>query len=132
MVGDRAEVCDRGHERLTHRRSQVGAIASASGDEKGSTVQQLTGLDASFVYSESAHAPTHVTSIMIYDQSTAPKGEVTFKGILEYLQDRVHLAHAFRRRLVRVPLDLDHPYWIEDGEFDLEYHVRHIALAEAG
>ncbi len=95
-------------------------------------VQQLTGLDASFVYSESAHAPTHVTSIMIYDQSTAPKGEVTFKGILEYLQDRVHLAHAFRRKLVRVPLDLDHPYWIEDGEFDLEYHVRHIALPKPG
>jgi hypothetical protein len=95
-------------------------------------VQQLTGLDASFVYSESAHAPTHVTSIMIYDQSTAPKGEVTFKGILEYLQERVHLAHAFRRKLVRVPLDLDHPYWIEDGEFDLEYHVRHIALPKPG
>ena len=95
-------------------------------------MQQLSGLDASFVYSESAHAPTHVTSIMIYDQSTAPKGEVTFKGILEYLQERVHLAHAFRRKLVRVPLDLDHPYWIEDGEFDLEYHVRHIALPKPG
>jgi diacylglycerol O-acyltransferase / wax synthase len=95
-------------------------------------VQQLSGLDASFVYSESAHAPTHVTSIMIYDQSTAPKGEVTFKGILEYLQERVHLAHAFRRKLVRVPLDLDHPYWIEDGDFDLEYHVRHIALPKPG
>ncbi|HTN79698.1 MAG TPA: wax ester/triacylglycerol synthase family O-acyltransferase [Acidimicrobiales bacterium] len=95
-------------------------------------MQQLSGLDASFIYSESAHAPTHVTSILIYDQSTAPKGEVTFKGILEYLQDRVHLAHAFRRKLVRVPLDLDHPYWIEDGEFDLEYHVRHIALPKPG
>ena len=95
-------------------------------------MQQLSGLDASFVYSESPHAPTHVTSILVYDQSTAPKGEVTFKGILEHLQQRVHLAHAFRRRLVRVPFDLDHPYWIEDGEFDLEYHVRHIALPKPG
>jgi WS/DGAT/MGAT family acyltransferase len=95
-------------------------------------MQQLSGLDASFVYSESAHAPTHVTSILIYDQSTAPKGEVTFKGILEHIEQRLHLAHAFRRRLVRVPFDLDHPYWIEDGEFDLEYHVRHIALPKPG
>jgi hypothetical protein len=63
-------------------------------------MQQLTGLDASFVYSESARRRT--TSIMIYDQSTAPKGEVTFKGILEYLQERVHLARS-RRKLVRVP-----------------------------
>ena len=38
----------------------------------------------------------------------------------------------FRQRLVRVPFDLDHPYWIEDPDFDLEFHVRHIALPEPG
>ena len=38
----------------------------------------------------------------------------------------------FRQRLVRVPLDLDHPYWIEDPDFDLEFHVRHIALPQPG
>jgi WS/DGAT/MGAT family acyltransferase len=33
---------------------------------------------------------------------------------------------------LRVPLELDTPYWIEDERFDLEYHVRHIALPEPG
>ena len=37
-----------------------------------------------------------------------------------------------RRRLVEVPLRLDHPYWIDDPDFDLDYHVRHIGLAPPG
>jgi WS/DGAT/MGAT family acyltransferase len=95
-------------------------------------MQQLSGLDASFIYSELPHAPTHISSIGIYDQSTAPDGAVTFKGILSHLEARLHLARAFRQKVVRVPGDLDHPWWVEDGEFDLEYHVRHIALPKPG
>ena len=95
-------------------------------------MQQLSGQDASFIYSERPHAPTHITSISIYDPSTAPGGSVTFKGILAHLEARLHLARAFRQKVVRVPADLDHPYWVEDEEFDLEYHVRHIALPKPG
>src|SRR6187402_2689086 len=99
---------------------------------RGSHVQQLSGQDASFIYSERPHAPTHITSISIYDPSTAPGGSVTFKGILAHLDARLHLARAFRQKVVRVPADLDHPYWVEDDDFDLEYHVRHIALPKPG
>jgi diacylglycerol O-acyltransferase len=53
---------------------------------------------------------------------------VRFKDILAHLDRRLSRSPIFRRRLVRVPLDLDHPYWIEDENFDLEYHVRHIRL----
>ena len=49
-------------------------------------MQQLSGQDASFIYSERPHAPTHITSISIYDPSTAPGGKVTFKGILAHLE----------------------------------------------
>ena len=95
-------------------------------------MQQLSGQDASFVYSERPHAPTHITSVMIYDQTTAPGGQVTFKGILAYLEQRLHLARSFRQKLVRVPGDLDHPWWVEDADFDLEFHVREIALPSPG
>ena len=37
-----------------------------------------------------------------------------------------------RRRLLRLPLGLDRPYWVDDERFDLEYHVRHIALPKPG
>lgn len=95
-------------------------------------MKQLSGLDASFLYFESGNAPTHIGSLAIYDQSSAPGGRVTFKGILGNIERRLHLARCFRQKLVRAPLDLDHPYWIEDPDFDLEFHVRHIALPHPG
>jgi WS/DGAT/MGAT family acyltransferase len=95
-------------------------------------MQQLSGLDASFLYLETGYTPMHIGSLSIYDQSTAPGGRVTFKEILRFFEERLHKARAFRQRVVRVPLSLDHPYWIEDPDFDLEFHVRHIALPKPG
>jgi diacylglycerol O-acyltransferase len=96
------------------------------------SMQQLSGMDASFLYFETRNAPTHIGSFAIYDQSTAPGGRVTFKGILANVESRLHLARCFRQKLVHVPFDLDHPYWIEDPDFDLEFHIRHIALPHPG
>ncbi|MEM8547871.1 MAG: wax ester/triacylglycerol synthase family O-acyltransferase, partial [Pseudomonadota bacterium] len=95
-------------------------------------MEQLSGLDASFVYMETANTPMHIGSLAIYDQSTAPGGHVRFKDILAFYEERLHRSSVFRRRLARVPMSLDHPYWIEDPDFDLEFHVRHIALPKPG
>jgi diacylglycerol O-acyltransferase / wax synthase len=94
-------------------------------------MKQLTGQDASFVYQETPSTPMDGVGLGIYDPSTAPH-EVTFERIQEHLASRLHMARMFRQKLVRVPLDLDHPYWIEDPDFDLEYHVRQIALPRPG
>ena len=93
---------------------------------------QLSGQDASFVYLETPHTPMHIGSVGIYDPSSAPGGFVRFKDILKFIESRLEGARSFRQRLVRVPFDLDHPYWIEDPEFDIEFHVRHIALPKPG
>ena len=95
-------------------------------------MRQLRGEDARFVYAETGHANSNITLVYIYDPSTAPGGRVRFKGLLKYIESRLHLSPVFRQKLLRVPLDLDHPYWIEDERFDLEYHVRHIALPRPG
>jgi len=95
-------------------------------------MQQLTGLDATFLYLETAATPMHVGSLCIYDQSTAAGGHVTFKQIIRFFEERLHKAKTFRRRLASVPLGLGRPYWIEDPEFDLEFHLRHIALPKPG
>jgi WS/DGAT/MGAT family acyltransferase len=95
-------------------------------------MQQLSGMDASFLYAETPRAHMAGGGLAIYDPSTAPGGRVTFKGILNHIEERLHLARVYRQRLVRVPFDLDHPYWIEDPDFDLEFHVRHIALPAPG
>ncbi len=95
-------------------------------------MEQLSPMDASFLYFETANAPMHIGAVAIYDQSTVKGGVLGFKEILKNYETRLHLARAFRQRIVRVPLSLDHPYWLEDPDFDLEFHVRHIALPKPG
>lgn len=95
-------------------------------------MEQLSGQDASFVYLETPTSPMHIGSVGIYDPSSAPDGFVRFKDILAHIESRLDKARSFRQKLVRVPFDLDHPYWIDDPNFDLEYHVRHIALPKPG
>ena len=74
----------------------------------------------------------HIGSILIYNPETAPGGFVRYKDILRFFESRMQLSKTMRQRLVRVPFDLDYPYWIEDKDFDLEYHVRHVALPKPG
>jgi WS/DGAT/MGAT family acyltransferase len=95
-------------------------------------MRQLHGEDARFLYAETDQQNSNITLVYIYDPSTSPEGRVRFKGLLSYIESRLHLSPIFRQKLLRVPLDLDHPYWIEDERFDLEYHVRHIALPKPG
>ena len=95
-------------------------------------MQQLTPHDASFLYADTTQANSNVTFVQIYDQSTVPGGKLRFKTILAHIHSRLHRSPVFRNRLQRVPLELDEPYWVEDEAFDLEYHVRHIALPEPG
>ena len=96
-------------------------------------MDQLRPQDAQFLYMESEDNLTHVTSIGIFDQSTVPGGGVVrFKDIMAHVEGRLHMSPLFKRRLIRVPLELDFPYWVDDDQFDLEYHVRHGRLPEPG
>lgn len=95
-------------------------------------MRQLQGMDASFVALEARTSPMHIGSILIYNPATAPGGFVRFKDILSFFESRMQLSKTMRQRMVRVPFDLDYPYWIEDPDFDLEFHLRHIALPEPG
>lgn len=95
-------------------------------------MQQLQGMDSSFVALESPNSPMHIGNLLIYNPATAPGGFVRFKDILDFFRSRLQLSKTMRQRLVRVPFDLDYPYWIEDPDFDLEYHLRHVALPKPG
>ena len=95
-------------------------------------MKQLSEQDAAFIYSDNAHANSNVTLLHIYDQSTAPGGIVRFKHIRAHVESRLNQLPVFREKVLRVPLDLDYPYWVEDESFDINYHVRHIALPKPG
>jgi diacylglycerol O-acyltransferase len=94
-------------------------------------VQQLTGLDAAFLAMETRTVCGHVGSVCVIDPSTAPE-PFTLERFTRVVESRLPLVPLLRRRLVEVPLGLDQPYWIEDPDFDIEFHVRELALPSPG
>src|SRR5580693_6878162 len=94
-------------------------------------MQQLTGLDASFLALETASSTGHVGGLAVLDPKDAPK-PLTLARLTEVLAQRVPLVPVLRRKLLNVPLGLDQPYWVDDADFDIEYHVREIALPRPG
>ena len=94
-------------------------------------MEQLSGLDAAFVYAETAGA-AHVTFFAIYDPSTAPGGTVTFDDVSAHIGSRLGADRIFRSVLARVPFDLDHPYWVRAENFELSEHLHHLTLPRPG
>ena len=94
-------------------------------------MEQLSGLDAAFVYAETAGA-AHITFFGIYDPSTAPGGAVTFDDVAAHIGSRLGADRIFRSVLARVPFDLDHPYWVRDENFELSRHLHHLTLPRPG
>ncbi len=73
-----------------------------------------------------------VSLLAIVDARSAAAGPVRFKAVLAQIERRLAALPALRRRLLKLPLGLDRPYWVDDERFDLEYHVRHLALPQPG
>jgi diacylglycerol O-acyltransferase / wax synthase len=94
-------------------------------------MQQLTGLDASFLALETANTTGHVGGVSVLDPSQAPE-PLTLARLTEVLGERLPLVPVLRRKLKNVPLGLDQPYWVDDADFDIEYHVRELALPRPG
>src|SRR4051795_11612066 len=95
-------------------------------------MRQLTSLDAQFLALENARQTGHVAGLAIYDTSTAPDGRLTCAEMKELISSRLHLLPPLRWKLVEVPLGADYPYWVDDTDFDLDFHVRELALPPPG
>src|ERR1700724_2761211 len=94
-------------------------------------MKRLSGLDASFLYLETAKQPLHVCSILELDTSTMPAG-YTFDRLKDDLALRIKAMPIFREKLADSPFNLDHPVWVEDDDFDVDRHVHRIGLPAPG
>jgi diacylglycerol O-acyltransferase len=92
-------------------------------------MQQLTGVDASFVYLETPRAPMHIGGVIF---CRPPRGGFEFRRYFDLIESRLNRSSVFRRRLVKVPFGIDQPYWIDDPDFNLESHVHHMGLPAPG
>src|SRR5947209_4693322 len=95
-------------------------------------MRQLTALDQQFLALEDSRHVGHVGALAVLDPSTAPGGRMTLEGLQLLIAERLPLVPPFRWRLVTVPFDLDYGYWVDDVNFDLDFHVRELALPPGG
>lgn len=90
-------------------------------------MKQLTSLDASFYYLESYRTPMHVGGVYVFENPN-PEKQFDYQAFKNYIGSRLLRFPVFRQRLVEVPLDLGHPYWFDDPDFELDFHITHVAL----
>ena len=94
-------------------------------------MERLSGLDASFLYFETPNQHMHVLAVIEFDPTSAPDG-YSFESVKEMIRGRLHLAPPLHRRLAPVPFNVHHPVWVEDPDFDLDYHVRRVGCPAPG
>src|SRR4051812_46532582 len=90
-------------------------------------VDRLTTLDASFLYLEEPGTPLHVSGVLVLE---APAGGL--EAIAAAVQARLPLVPRYRQRVLPVPGHLADPVWVDDPEFQPEYHIRRSALPRPG
>ena len=94
-------------------------------------MERLSGMDATFLYIENPSHLMHVSMVSVFDPSEMPGG-YSFDKIRALVRSRLPRIQMFRRRLVTVPFNLGHPIWVEDPAFDLDYHLRRVAIPTPG
>lgn len=96
------------------------------------TLHQVDSEDAGFLFAERLDNPAHLSLIALYDQSSLAGDVVRFQHLRQLIANRLQTTPILRQGLRRIPADLDYPYWVEDPGFDIDYHVRHLALPQPG
>src|ERR1700723_4006757 len=92
-----------------------------------SDAKKLSSMDASFLYLETPEMPMHVGSMAIFRLPDDYKGDF-FEEFKEMIASRLHIAPILKSRLEKAPLDIDHPSWVEDDQFDIDRHIFRASL----
>jgi diacylglycerol O-acyltransferase len=92
---------------------------------------RLKGVDASFLYFETAETPMHVAGLTLFDLPDSYRGRF-HQVYRDFLHGRLHVTDLFTRKLANTVLALDHPSWVEDKQFDIDYHIRSLMLPAPG
>ncbi|WP_166297833.1 WS/DGAT/MGAT family O-acyltransferase [Bradyrhizobium sp. 2S1] len=92
-----------------------------------SDAKKLSSLDASFLYLETPEMPMHVGSMAIFRLPDGYKGDF-FEEFKAMIASRLHVAPILKARLQKAPLDIDHPSWVEDDQFDIDRHIFRASL----
>ena len=89
-------------------------------------IQPISGMDATFLYTETPTSPMNIGSVVVIE------GSLKFEDFKATVHSRLHQFIKMRQRLMYVPMSIDYPYWVDDPNFDIDLHIKHIALPKPG
>lgn len=90
-------------------------------------MDHLSGSDAAFLHLESPETPMHVGGLAILELSADYSGDF-MQDVRTHIQERMHMAPIFQRKLVNMPFDIANPIWVMDEDIDIDYHIRHVIV----
>lgn len=94
-------------------------------------MKHLSGLDATFLHTETPETPMHVGGLHLLELPAGYKGDF-YEDVKAHVASRMHLSEVFTRKLALMPFELSNPVWVDDDDVDLDYHVRRVTLPRPG
>ena len=88
---------------------------------------RLSALDASFLHQEKQASHMHVGALVTFEGPAPSRDEM-----YDHMQSRLHLVPRYRQKLAFPRLEMGRPFWVDDPQFNLDYHVRQTALPAPG
>jgi diacylglycerol O-acyltransferase len=92
-------------------------------------VTRLSASDAAFYHLEDSSTPMYVGTLSILRK---PRNGLSYETVLATVEQRLPQIPRYRQKVREVTLGLARPVWIDDGDFDITYHIRRSALPSPG
>ena len=144
VIGEREDSATQVDRRVISNERSSGEQHQEIAGEGCIDMEQLSGLDAAFLAMETPTVYMHVGAVMVFEPHEAVAGPdergstgelpggLAFSSFRRHVEERLHLVPPFRRRVVRIPFGLHHPVWVDDPDFDLDFHLRRARLPGSG
>jgi WS/DGAT/MGAT family acyltransferase len=93
---------------------------------QGNLGHRLSAQDAAFLYNETEATPMNIGSVAVF------QGEISFERLVKNIDTKMHLIPRYRQRVISAPLNLHHPTWEFDPNFDIRKHIIPVRLDPPG
>src|SRR5688572_5130333 len=90
-------------------------------------MEPMSVQDASFLYLEDDVTPLHVGGAAIFEGPPP-----TYEELVRRFESKLHLAPRYRQKVLFPPAHLGLPLWVDDGHFNIDYHLRRSAIPAPG
>ena len=95
--------------------------------------ERLTAQDAGFLWAETPNQPMHVGALALFETGplVGKDGGVDIDRYRRQVESILHWIPRYRQKIEWTPIE-EWPIWVDDRNFDIGYHIRHIALPRPG